>query len=192
MRTLLAVAAVKRWDIHQLDINNAFLHVDLYEDIYIELLKGHPLYGTPNLVCKLIKSIYGLHQSSTQWFEKIGSVLFSIGFQQTKADYSLFILTSGEHFIFALIYVVDILLIRTYTYVILHIKSVLDAAFTIKDLGPIKYYLGLEVSTLSTGIFIHQHKFVTDMLWRLVLNIINLCLYLLIALSSFLNMRSIN
>lgn len=98
VRTLLAIAAVKEWENHQLDVNNAFLHGDIYEDVYMEIPKGHPIHGVPNLVCKLIKSIYGLHQSSRQWFEKLGSVLFDLGFVQTKADYSLFTLTSSEHF----------------------------------------------------------------------------------------------
>lgn len=48
--------------------------------------------------------------------------------------------------------------------VIDHIKSVLHSAFTIKDLGLIKYYLGLEIHKTDKGIFLHQHKFIHDLL----------------------------
>lgn len=55
-RIVLTLAIVKQWSVYQLNINNAFLHGDLLEDVYMEIPKGHPLYGTPNAVCKLLKS----------------------------------------------------------------------------------------------------------------------------------------
>lgn len=57
--TLLALATVKGWDLPQLDINNTFLDGDLVEKVYMELPKGHPLYGI-GAVCRLNKFIYGL------------------------------------------------------------------------------------------------------------------------------------
>lgn len=111
IRTLLSIVTAKSWDVYPLDINNAFLHGDLPEEVYMELSKGHLLYGSStSMVCKLNKSIYGLKQASKQWFEKLGDALISFGFHQTIADYSLFVLERTYSFIITLGYVDDILL----------------------------------------------------------------------------------
>lgn len=68
VQTLLTICVVKQWDIHQLDINNAFFHGGLLEEVYKALSEGHPLYPS-GFVCLLIKSIYGLKNASRLWLE---------------------------------------------------------------------------------------------------------------------------
>lgn len=72
-----------------MDVNNAFLHCDLYEEVYMKLPEG--LEVDLSLVCKLKKSLYGLKQASRQWFAKLTIELTHLGFIQPKNDYSLFI-----------------------------------------------------------------------------------------------------
>jgi len=89
IRTFLAIASFCDWHIHQLDINNAFLHGDLTEEVYMLPPLGFET-SKPNQVCKLMRSLYGLKQASRQWNAKLSSALSQMGFSQSKADPSLF------------------------------------------------------------------------------------------------------
>jgi len=86
IRTLLAVAIKKGWQLHQLDVNNAFLYGNMYEETYMKLPQG--FHST--LVCKLNKTLYGLKQVSWQWYAKLTKVLCAQGYKHSSNDYSLF------------------------------------------------------------------------------------------------------
>ncbi|KAI5333443.1 hypothetical protein L3X38_023574 [Prunus dulcis] len=128
VRVLLSLAAAKGWCLQQLDVNNAFLHGDLHEEVYMQLPPGSHGKGG-NMVCRLNKSLYGLKQASRCWFAKFSKALLDAGFSQSKADYSLFYRHKG-----------------TDTATISIIKNLLHQRFHLKDLGDLKYFLGIEVS----------------------------------------------
>ncbi|KAL4296055.1 hypothetical protein GQ457_12G027490 [Hibiscus cannabinus] len=107
IRTLLTVAATNNWFLEQLDVNNAFLHGFLNEEVYMLLPPGVS-YSIPNAVCKLNKSLYGLKQASQQWNERLTTALSQQGFRQAKSDASLFNKGEGYDFIALLIYVDDV------------------------------------------------------------------------------------
>jgi hypothetical protein len=98
--------------LHQLDVNNAFLHGDLHEDVYMSIPDGVQ-NSKPNQVCKLLKSLYGLKQASRKWYEKLTSLLVREGYKQSNSDYSLFTMSHNNDFTVLLIYVDDIMLSGT-------------------------------------------------------------------------------
>ena len=77
---LLAMAASKGLELHQMDVHNAFLNGDLPEDIY---MKPPPDFFPPKLdmVCKLKKSFYGLRQAPRQWYFKLAPCCFDMAFK---------------------------------------------------------------------------------------------------------------
>jgi len=104
-----AVAVIKGWELHQIDVNNAFLHGDLHEEVYMQPLPGFSS-SHPDKVCRLRKSLYGLWQSPWNWFAKLGSALRAYGFLQSHADHTLFTLRKGDLFLAVLVYVDHIIL----------------------------------------------------------------------------------
>uniref|UniRef100_A0A2N9I7W0 Reverse transcriptase Ty1/copia-type domain-containing protein n=1 Tax=Fagus sylvatica TaxID=28930 RepID=A0A2N9I7W0_FAGSY len=164
VRTLLAVASVHGWSLTQLDVNNAFLHGELHEEVYMVMPPGFASKGEINQVCKLNKSFYGLKQASRQWFAKFSSTILQHGFIQSKSDYSLFTRSHGSSFIALLVYVDDILIASNDMESVTKLKKSLDAEFKLKDLGNLKYFLGLEVARSSKGMSLCQRKYALELL----------------------------
>ncbi|CAM8951613.1 unnamed protein product [Rhodiola kirilowii] len=165
IRTVLALASSKNWPLFQLDVNNAFLHGSLDEEVYMMLPPGHmKQLKSQGKVCKLKKSLYGLKQASRQWFSKFSDALVSFGFKQSLHDYSLFTYETGDVFLILLVYVDDVVITGTCTTMIHRVKQFIHDAFKIKDLGMLKIFLGIEVARSDTGIFINQRKYALDLL----------------------------
>ncbi|GJU23895.1 retrovirus-related pol polyprotein from transposon RE1 [Tanacetum coccineum] len=164
VRTLLALAVTQGWHIEQLDINNAFLHGDLHEEVYMTVPQGYNQNLPPNTVCKLTKSLYGLKQANRQWFEKLTTFLIQLGFKQSYVDTSLFTISHKGSLTSLLIYVDDIVLTSPYASFITFIKAKLHDMFSIKDLGPLNYYLGIEFLRNKTGLAMSQRKYALELL----------------------------
>ncbi|RVX15466.1 Retrovirus-related Pol polyprotein from transposon RE2 [Vitis vinifera] len=161
VRAFLAIAASKNWELHQMDVHNAFLHGDLEEEVYMKLPPGFER-SDPNLVCRLRKSLYGLKQAPRCWFAKLVTALKGYGFLQSYSDYSLFTYTKGNVQINVLVYVDDLIISGNDSVALKTFKAYLSDCFKMKDLGVLKYFLGIEVARSSAGLFLCQRKYTLD------------------------------
>ncbi|XP_074313434.1 uncharacterized protein LOC141648605 [Silene latifolia] len=163
IRIFLAIAAINKWELHQMDVHNAFLHDDLDEEVYMKIPPGFSR-GKEGKVCRLKKSLYGLRQAPQCWFAKITSSLKSYGFQQFYLDYSLFSYSQDNVWLFILIYVDDLVIAGNDSSAVAQFKTYLANCFHMKDLGPLKYFLGLEVARSAERIYISQRKYALDII----------------------------
>ena len=134
VRLVIALASINHLFLHQLYVNNAFLHGDLHEYVYMTIPPGVST-SKPNQVCKLSKSFYGLKQARRKWYEKLTGLLITNGYQQATSDVSLFTKKTPDSFTVLLVYVDDIILAGDSLPEITFIKNALNQAFKIKDLG---------------------------------------------------------
>ena len=163
VRLFLTVAVIKGWELHQLDINNAFLHGDLHEEVYMRFPPGFST-SHPNKVCRLQKSLYGLRQSPRNWFAKLTAALRRYGFIQSHADHTLFTYRKADIFLSVLVYVDDLIVAGNNSQTCASFKSYLNDCFQLKDLGTLKYFLGIEAARNTFGLFLCQRKYTLDIL----------------------------
>ena len=162
IRVVLSIALSNGWPISQLDVNNVFFHGNLTEDVYMTQPPGYVDKDNPTYVCRLQKAFYGLKQAPRAWYTKLKTFLFNLGFINSKSDTSLFIYQCPLVMIYFLVYVDDLLVIGNCSQSIRKFVDALAHGFSLKDLGPLSYFLGVEAISTSDGMFLCQHKYVRD------------------------------
>ncbi|XP_039170468.1 uncharacterized mitochondrial protein AtMg00810-like [Eucalyptus grandis] len=121
---------------------------------------------TPNHVCLLKKSLYGLRQAPRAWFDKFSTFLLENGFVCSSTDPSLFILRNGQDTVLLLLYVDDIVLTGSSPSLLSSLIHSLSLQFHMKDPGYLHYFLGIEAKRNSTDLFLCQTKYAIDLLTR--------------------------
>ncbi|RVW81598.1 Retrovirus-related Pol polyprotein from transposon RE1 [Vitis vinifera] len=164
VRLFISIAASQQWMIHQLDIKNAFLHGDLEEEVYLEQPPGFVAQGEYGKVCRLKKALYGLNQSPRAWFGKFSKEIQAFGMNKSEKDHSVFYKKSAAGIILLVVYVDDIVITGNDHAGISDLKTFMHSKFHTKDLGELKYFLGIEVSRSKKGMFLSQRKYVLDLL----------------------------
>jgi len=166
VRTMLVITTRKKWYIHQMDVYNAFLNGDLTDEIYMDLPQGFASQGE-NKVCRLVKSLYGLKQAPRQWNTKLSEALVRFGFVQSQYDPSLYVKKTTEGVTLVLVYVDDMLITGDSLKLIEETKVTLQQAFKMKDLGELRFFLGIEFARSSKGILMYQRKYTLELLSEL-------------------------
>lgn len=128
------MVATQNWEVHQIDVYNAFLGGNLNEKVYMKLPPSF-CTSSSDQVCRLHKSLYGLRQAPPCWFEKLPFALKQSSFQQSNVDYSLFIYHKHSVYLSILVYVDDLIITGNYSTTITNIKKHLGTSFHMKDLG---------------------------------------------------------
>lgn len=113
-------------------------------------------------VCRLKKSLSGLRQAPRCWFTKLMTALTDYGFSHSCSDYSLFTYTRDSVRLSVLVYVDDLVVAGNDFKAVIDLKLYLGRCFHMRDLGVLKYFLGIEVSRGPEGIFLCQPKYALD------------------------------
>ena len=166
IRTVLTIAASRRWSTRQLDVSNAFLHGNLQEHVLCQQPTGFVDPEHPNAVCLLDKSLYGLRQAHRAWFTRFADHAIKLGFKPTRSDASLFVLRRGHDIAYLLLYVDDIVLTGSSPALLQDIIQRLKLEFAVKDLGDLRFFLGIDVKRTAEGFCLSQQRYAEDILER--------------------------
>ena len=101
--------------------------------------------------CKLKKALYGLKQSPRAWFGRFTTTIKRFGHRQSNSDHNLFLRKNGNQITCLVIYVDDMVITGNNAQKIDKLKSQLFQEFEMKDLGQLKYFLGIEVLRSKRG-----------------------------------------
>jgi hypothetical protein len=146
LRLLFAISAQLGLIIHQMDVDTAFLHADITEEIYINPPDGMEL--PENMNCfRLKKALYGLKQSPREWYNNMNAFLLSIHFKRLYGESCLYYREDDDDNTICIIslYVDDILIAGNSLAIVQRVKNQLNANYDMKDLGVVAHILGCEV-----------------------------------------------
>lgn len=133
-----------------MDVDNAFLQVDLHKEVYMTLPQGFSNQGESQ-VCRLLRSLYGLKQTSRQWNSKFFESMTKAGF----LNRSMITKNDDKNIMMLLVYVDDVVITRN-NESFRKLNVYLHFIFQMRDLGILKYILGIEIARAKTGICLSQ------------------------------------
>ena len=157
-RTMLAMAAKHKMTARMWDVSTAFLHAPIDEEVYVEQPQGHVVKGKEHYVYRLRKSLYGLKQSSRNFYTLLHDELIALGYEALPSDPCLFMRcdANGEC-VYLLTHVDDIAAFAKDENMLTHALNELKRKFAIRDDGKLTYYLGVNVDWHDNGdIYMHQ------------------------------------
>jgi hypothetical protein len=162
----LSYACHKRFKFYQMDVKSSFINGDLNEEVYMEKLEGFELSNNPDLVCKMKKDLYGLKQAPRAWYHRLDTYLKDKGFKRVTIDNNLYIKTEGDDLLIVLVYVDDIIFRCNKDSLVKWFSYAMESEFEISIIGELSFFIGLQITQRSEGMFISQEKYLREMLKR--------------------------
>ena len=150
----------------RLIFSSAYLNADIEGEVYVEQPKGYEVMSQDGkkLVCRLNRSLYGLRQSGRMWNNLLSEFLSNQGYHRSLADPCLYTKHIGKNKILILVWVDDLIIAASNSKLMSDIKSSLSDAFSVKDLGVLNYFLGINFQVNDDNIIMSQTKYVSKML----------------------------
>ncbi|XP_076958328.1 uncharacterized protein LOC143634025 [Bidens hawaiensis] len=150
--------------VHQLDVKSVFLNEKLSEEVFVGQPPGFVDPIHKDKVYLLDKALYGLHQAPRAWYETLSQHLLANCFVRGNVDCTLFTKKVDGHLLIVQVYVDDNIFWSTNNNLCKIFEEVMKSKFEMRAMGELKFFLGLQVEQLSDSIFIHQTKYVNDIL----------------------------
>ncbi|GKD75641.1 retrovirus-related pol polyprotein from transposon TNT 1-94 [Tanacetum coccineum] len=125
--------------VYQIDVKTAFLNGELREEVYVSQPEGFVDQDHPNHVYRMNKALYELKQDPRTWKE-------------------------GKDTLLVLIYVDDISFASTDLDLCDTFANIMSSKFKMSMMGKMSFFLGLQISQSSRGIFINQSKYALEIL----------------------------
>ncbi|CAI7819226.1 unnamed protein product, partial [Closterium sp. NIES-54] len=157
LRILLAIAAMKKKKLRQIDVANAFLYAPVDAEIFVEL--PHGSHREPNQACQLQKSLYGIKQAPRLWQQYLHARLTRIGFRQLPHDQGMYQLTKGTDYILLIVYVDDLLYIGSTNNVSTWFEGESQKDLTLTVSSTVTQYLGLNIQEEEDAIYLNATKY---------------------------------
>ena len=165
VRLIVALASWRNWKLWQLDVKSTFLNGPLDEEVFIVQPPGFISKGNEQKVLKLRKALYGLKQAPRDWNKSIDTFLHSVGFQKYSVEHGVYVKTvSSTEILLICLYVDDLLITGSGSASIESLKQSLKMEFEMTNLGILSYFLGLKFAYTKRGIFMHQKKYISEVL----------------------------
>jgi hypothetical protein len=139
-----------------LDVKSVFLNGDLKEEVYVHQLLGFTIPGKEGKVLRLRKALYSLWQAPRAWNAKLDSTLKGMGFGQSPHEAAIYRRGNGGNTLLVGVYVDDLVITGTKDAKVATFKEEMKATFQMSDLGPLSFYLGIEMHQGDSGIILRQ------------------------------------
>lgn len=171
IRAVLAIAAARDLEVHQIDIKGAYLNGKLTDDevIYMRQPPGFTDPAHPKQVCCLRKTLYGLKQSGRRWYQRLCEILVdNLGFVRCEVDQSVFFKASDTGLSVILVHVDDCTIVAKTLALVDSVKGGVKEHVEITDLGEIHWLLGIEVKRDREGgrLMLSQRAYIDASLCR--------------------------